>query len=53
MLDALITIKELTETVRGAKGTTPGPDGIPNWHIAGPMILEAWNFLLQSGLLVR
>jgi hypothetical protein len=58
-LDAPLTLKEITETIRNSKGTTPGPDGIPNglykeiWDIAGPVILDAWNFSLDTGLLAE
>jgi hypothetical protein len=43
--------------MKQAKGTTPGPDGIPNdiykhiWEIAGPVILEAWLYWEQTGIL--
>ncbi len=56
-LDKPITLDELRITLDKSKGTTPGPDGIPNaiykvtWEITGPVILNSWLFALQTGLL--
>lgn len=50
-----ITLPELTNTMKGCKGTTPGPDGInilvyrAIWDIAGPIILKAWEYSLEIG----
>jgi len=50
-----ITMEELTKTLRESKGTTPGPDGIPNdvykqiWDIAGQVVLDAWEHSLRIG----
>jgi hypothetical protein len=52
-----ITLEELSKTMNEAKGTTPGPDGIPNeiykqtWKISGPIILEAWYQSEKTGSL--
>ncbi len=52
-----ITIEELHNTLKKAKGTTPGPDGIPSciyktlWPLAGKIILEAWEYSISKGTL--
>jgi hypothetical protein len=57
MLIKPISIRELTEIMNQCKGTTPGPDGISTqiykviWDIAGPIILNAWNYSLTTGTL--
>jgi hypothetical protein len=57
MLIKPISISELTEIMNQCKGTTPGPDGISTqiykviWDIAGPIILNAWNYSLIIGSL--
>ncbi len=54
---APVTLNELWSTLKPTKATTPGPDGLSNvylkklWDILGPLILEAWNFSLQTGVL--
>ncbi len=52
-----ITLNELTITMKDCKGTTPGPDGISTliykviWDVAGPIILDAWNYSITIGSL--
>jgi hypothetical protein len=49
-----ITLNELWTTLKPLKDTAPGPDGISHiylkklWQILGPLILEAWNFSMQT-----
>jgi hypothetical protein len=56
-IGAPVTLNELWLTLKPTKATTPGPDGISNtylkklWGIIGPLILEAWNFSLRTGVL--
>jgi hypothetical protein len=50
-----ITLDELWLNLRNTKATTPGPDGMSNtylkklWHIIGPLILNAWNYSIETG----
>ncbi len=50
-----ITLKELTSIMNECKGTTPGPDGVniivykAIWDIAGPIILNAWEYSCLTG----
>lgn len=43
--------------MKECKGTTPGPDGINAqiykavWDMAGPIILDAWKYSMETGLL--
>jgi hypothetical protein len=54
---APVTISELWSALKPTKATTPGPDGLSNtylkklWGILGPLILDAWNHSLQTGML--
>ena len=54
-VSAPITVEELGKTLVKTKDTAPGPDGIPYsfygalWNIMGPLMVEAWNFTLQTG----
>ncbi len=51
---APITLEELWAALKSVRATTPGPDGISNmylkrlWDIAGPLVLEAWNYSLAT-----
>jgi len=55
LLTKTIRLEDLQETLKKAKGTTPGPDGIPNeiykwtWKITGPIIIKAWEHSLATG----
>jgi hypothetical protein len=50
-----ITLDELWANFKNTKATTPGPDGMSNtylkklWPIAGPLILNAWQYSLETG----
>jgi len=50
-----LTLEELTNTLKTCKESAPGPDGITYdsyrhlWHIAGPIILNAWNHSRKIG----
>jgi len=50
-----LTLDELWANLKNTKATTPGPDGMSNtylkklWSIAGPLILNAWNYSLEIG----
>ena len=52
---APITEAELLSTLGTCNDSAPGPDGIPYsyikelWHLMGPLMIEAWNFSLNSG----
>jgi hypothetical protein len=51
------TLEELWLTLKPTKATTPGPDGLSNtylkklWTIMGPLIVDAWNFSILTGVL--
>ena len=53
-IHAPITLDEMWNTIRSVRATTPGPDGISNlyikklWYILGPVILDAWNYSLET-----
>jgi len=53
-ITAPITLEELWLALKPLKDTAPGPDGISHiylkklWQILGPLILEAWNFSMQT-----
>ena len=46
---------ELAATLADCKDSAPGPDGIPYsyyrslWRLAGPIIVDAWNYTLETG----
>jgi len=52
LLSAPLTLNELHSTLNTCKDSAPGPDGLPYeiykhlWHIAGPLVLESWNYLV-------
>ncbi len=56
-MDEPITLKDLTEAIKTCKDSAPGPDGIPYavykslWKLTGQIILDSWNYSLQSGSL--
>ena len=53
-IHAPITLDEMWNTIKSIRATTPGPDGISNlyikklWHILGPIILDAWNYSIET-----
>jgi len=53
-IHAPITLDEMWNTIISIRATTPGPDGISNlyiknlWHILGPIILDAWNYSIET-----
>jgi hypothetical protein len=57
MINAPVTLEELWLTLKPTKATTPGPDGLSNlyikklWGVLGPVILDAWNYSLHTGML--
>ena len=60
-MEADLTLEELQATMKskGMKDTAPGPDGIPYsvygkfWVTAGPLVLEAWKYSNEKGVLSR
>ena len=52
-----ITIDEVLCTLKSCSDSAPGPDGIPysiiklTWPIYGPLLLNSWNYSLNSGVL--
>ena len=50
-----ISIEELGKTLDTCSDSAPGPDGIPYsilrglWSIAGPILVNAWNYTIQTG----
>ncbi len=56
-INSPLTLNELWLSLKSLKATTPGPDGISNtylkklWDIFGPILLEAWNYSLQTNAL--
>ena len=56
-MDDSLTLKDLSDALKTCKMSAPGPDGIPYvvykslWKITGQIILDAWNFSLQTGML--
>ena len=59
-MEADLTLEELQTTMesKGMKDTAPGSDGIPYpvygklWTMAGPLVLDAWNYLCASILIL-
>jgi hypothetical protein len=57
MMNSPVTLNELWSTLKPTKATTPGPDGLSNtylkklWDVLGPLILDAWNYSIQTGML--
>ncbi len=53
-IHACITLKEMWNTIKPIRATTPGPDGISNlyikklWNILCPIILDAWNYNMNT-----
>ncbi len=49
-----LTLEELWLNLKQTRATTPGPDGMSNiylkklWTIMGPLIINAWNFSLET-----
>ena len=56
-MDERLTMAQLEKALYSCKDSAPGPDGIPYlvykkfWNITGKVILEAWNYSLESGKL--
>ncbi len=56
-VDKPLTLEEITRALKTCKESSPGPDGITYavykniWEIAGPFILESWNYSLIVGKL--
>jgi hypothetical protein len=56
-LDKELTLDELRKALKTCKDSSPGPDGIPYtvynklWNIAGPIILNSWNYSTQNKVL--
>ena len=56
-VDSNLTICDLLKALKSCKDSSPGPDGIPYlvylkfWKIAGPIILDAWNFSVENKIL--
>ena len=54
-----LTATELWSTLQTCSDSAPGPDGIPYsylrclWTQIGPLIVEAWNFSLETGNLCQ
>ena len=52
-----ITIQDLERTLLTCTDSAPGPDGIPYsfykslWRKMGPIIVEAWNYTIRTGIL--
>ena len=52
-----ITIQDLERTLLTCKDSAPGPDGIPYsiyrvlWRTIGPILVEAWNYTINTGKL--
>ena len=57
VLDNKLTATELFSALKTCKDSSPGPDGIPYvvylklWKIAGPIILNAWNYSIDKQIL--
>ncbi len=55
MLSQAINLDELRSTLGTCEDSAPGPDGIPysvykkTWNTSGKLILDAWNYSLQTG----
>jgi len=55
-LQKVITLTELTKTLKTCKESAPGPDGITyrtyekTWDIMGPLILESWIHSSKIGI---
>ena len=56
-VDKPLTLDEISRALKSCKESSPGPDGITYgvykniWEIAGPIILESWNYSLLVGKL--
>jgi exonuclease III len=54
-MDEKLTLKDLQNALKTCKDSAPGPDGIPYsvykkfWTITGKIILDAWNYSLETG----
>ena len=54
-----LTLSDLRSTLDTCKDSSPGPDGIPyslikfTWPLFGPMLLDSWNYAIQTGSLTH
>jgi hypothetical protein len=53
-IDNELSLEEVLKSLKSCKDSAPGPDGIPYivyrrlWKIAGPIILDSWNFSIKN-----
>ena len=56
-MDEKLKLKDLSDALKTCKDSAPGPDGIPYvvyknfWKITGQIILDAWNYSMETGTL--
>ena len=54
-----LTLSDLHTTLTSCKDSSPGPDGIPysliklTWNYFGPLLLDSWNYAIQTGSLTH
>ena len=58
-IDNPLTLSDLRITLDSCKDSSPGPDGIPyslikfTWPLFGPILLDSWNYAIQTGNLTH
>ena len=57
MVNQNLTLNDLFTTLKTCTDSSPGPDGIPyslirlTWKFFGPLLLDSWNYSLNTGSL--
>ena len=57
MVNQKLTLNDLFTTLKSCTDSSPGPDGIPyslirlTWKFFGPLLLDSWNYSLNTGSL--